>query len=196
MRLATCRFYSFHPRMGVPVAVTLSRPKQRLWYQVLDEVGELKPWGLFHVNDRPEFERRYRERLDQVGVDRIRKRLRRIAEKYSGRPLVLLCYESVDGPDEWCHRRTFAEWWEDRTGEPVPEVGGDRPLPWPDVDVVERVPWLALEAKELKTRPGVFHGYVGHRHPERACGHDHTELEIATVCAEQLAARLNESESR
>ena len=35
--------------------------------------------------------------------------------------MILLCYEDVTNPDEWCHRTVFAKWWEDNTGETVEE---------------------------------------------------------------------------
>jgi hypothetical protein len=35
---------------------------------------------------------------------------------------VLLCWEDLTKPDEWCHRRMIAEWFEDALGIHVPEV--------------------------------------------------------------------------
>jgi hypothetical protein len=60
----------------------------------------------------------YRERLDQIGVDRIEQRFREVSAEHGGRPLVLLCFERDRGD---CHRGTFAGWWQERTDEVVPE---------------------------------------------------------------------------
>jgi hypothetical protein len=38
--------------------------------------------------------------------------------------LALLCYEDLSEPGTFCHRRMFAEWWSERTGEKVEELGG------------------------------------------------------------------------
>jgi Protein of unknown function, DUF488 len=78
------------------------------------------PFGLFG-RDLPadEFEAGYRERLDRVGVDCLRRQFDAIANEHPGQPVVLLCWEK---PGEPCHRRVFADWWRERTREVVPEV--------------------------------------------------------------------------
>jgi len=42
---------------------------------------------------------------------------------------VLLCWETLKQPDDWCHRRMVAEWFGDKLGEDVPEllIGGSKP---------------------------------------------------------------------
>ncbi|MDR2170525.1 MAG: hypothetical protein LBP59_10320 [Planctomycetaceae bacterium] len=42
------------------------------------------------------------------------------------KPVVLLCYEDVSKVGQWCHRRMFAEWWENKTGEIIEELS-DKP---------------------------------------------------------------------
>ena len=39
-----------------------------------------------------------------------------------GKELVLLCYEDVRVPGDWCHRTVFAEWWAEQTGELIEEL--------------------------------------------------------------------------
>ena len=39
-----------------------------------------------------------------------------------GKTLVLLCYEDLRKPDQWCHRTLFAEWWQKMTGEVINEL--------------------------------------------------------------------------
>ena len=36
--------------------------------------------------------------------------------------LVLLCYEDLTKPGLRCHRRLFANWWCENTGDVVPEL--------------------------------------------------------------------------
>jgi len=67
-----------------------------------------------------EFEARYRTRLDGYGVDKIRGVFHAIARSYPGKPLVLMCYEDLTKAA--CHRRLFAEWWQEQTGEHVEEM--------------------------------------------------------------------------
>ena len=39
-----------------------------------------------------------------------------------GKKLVLLCYEDVRVPEDWCHRTVFAEWWAEHVGEAIEEL--------------------------------------------------------------------------
>lgn len=71
--------------------------------------------------DRDAYEAAYRDHLNRIGVERLREEFAALRAAHGGQPLVLLCYESLRRPDEWCHRRMFAAWWEEQTGERVPE---------------------------------------------------------------------------
>ena len=70
----------------------------------------------------------YQARMDALTVEGIAAELE--AAYPEGR-IVLLCFEDVHGrelpPAQICHRRTFAEWWQDRAGDVVPELS-ERPL--------------------------------------------------------------------
>jgi hypothetical protein len=58
-------------------------------------------------------------------VDTIRGALEQIVREAGSAGLVLLCFEDVlEG--EFCHRRVFATWWEEKIGEHVPELGEGR----------------------------------------------------------------------
>ena len=122
--LATSRYADFHPSMGVPVRITVGRPRFALRYEIAANVPELAPYGgIFDIrDDRDEFTRRYRARLDQIGVDAIFAKLERIAAEHDGRRLVLLCFEDLTKPGEWCHRRIAAEWIEEQPGIAILEV--------------------------------------------------------------------------
>jgi len=105
----------------VPVGITVGRPKWNPTYdgEHVVYLSELAPWGLMRIEDDGEFTRRYVERLDRLGVDRIADRFAIISAQHDHRGLVLLCYEPAG---EFCHRRAFAAWWESRTGQAVPEL--------------------------------------------------------------------------
>jgi rubrerythrin len=47
-----------------------------------------------------------------------------VSARHGGERLVLLCFEDVLA-GESCHRRTFAQWWEEQTGQEVPELDPD-----------------------------------------------------------------------
>ncbi|MDL2205330.1 hypothetical protein LJC33_00280 [Eubacteriales bacterium OttesenSCG-928-N13] len=103
------------------VRVSLGTPKWPLGYQVVGEVKYLMPFGLLGANVRKDnFERLYRQRLDAYGPEKIAAVLSRFENL--GKPVVLLCYEDVRKPDDWCHRTVFAQWWFEQTGEIVDEL--------------------------------------------------------------------------
>jgi hypothetical protein len=106
-----------------PVRISVGSPRWVPWAKHVPTVRELCPYGLLSKkNPLPpgEFDGRYAERLDRAGVELIRERLEAICELYP-QPLVLLCWEP---PGERCHRRQFAAWWQDQTGQAVPEATG------------------------------------------------------------------------
>ena len=122
LRLATSRYGDHELVAGsglAPVGITVSLPRWRLPYELAGTVGPLAPHGLLDLDDQAEFERRYRERLDQYGVERARLVFAGFAAANDAPGCVLLCYEKAGEP---CHRRIFAAWWEEQTGECVPEL--------------------------------------------------------------------------
>jgi len=106
----------------VKVAITVGNPRWPLGYEFV-ELRKLAPYGrLFHINDREEFTTTYFEKMDRIGAGAISKWLQEISETHGGKDLVLLCYEDVRKPGEWCHRQVFAEWWRRETGEIIEEL--------------------------------------------------------------------------
>jgi hypothetical protein len=95
VELATGRYSTFKPSMGVPVRATVGRPKRPLGYELEHEVLRLAPWGLLDVEDRAEFTRRYRERLDGLDLDALVQKFEAISAEHGGRRLILLCFEDV-----------------------------------------------------------------------------------------------------
>lgn len=63
-------------------------------------------------------ERYFNEILKPLDPQKVYDHLHKIAE---GNEPVLLCWEDVTKPDQWCHRRMVADWFEDQLGVKVPE---------------------------------------------------------------------------
>jgi hypothetical protein len=121
VELATSSYQQFRPAMGVPVRVTLGKPRFRLGYEY-EEVRLLAPPPrVFALRDEAEFKTAYRQHLNALGVERLQRVFERVSGEHSSRRLVLLCFENVLA-GESCHRRMFAEWWKEQTGQDVPEL--------------------------------------------------------------------------
>lgn len=138
--LATASYATFRPSMGVAVQTSVGRPK-RIDYEAREQVRELMPYGLLKLRG-DEFRRAYRARLDKLDLDALRAKFDAISKRNGHKRLVLLCFEDVHA-GQHCHRRDFADFWLERTGQRIPELGsggtvileGD-----PDYDRVVRPP--------------------------------------------------------
>lgn len=108
----------------VPLGCSVGVPRSLPWARSL-RATEITPYGLVGAKAREltpdEWEARYLARLDRHGVAAIQHRLQEVFVTYGERPIVLLCWEAqpVD-----CHRGMFAHWWEEQTGQHVPEAHG------------------------------------------------------------------------
>jgi hypothetical protein len=120
--IVTTRYVSWRTADGVPVRATVGEPK--FWRgPSLVFVRELAPWGLLDRQlPTDECRRRYVDRLD-AQAERIVSALADVARSHAGRQLCVLCFEDVH-VGEVCHRRWFAQWFEDRYGIEVPELPG------------------------------------------------------------------------
>ena len=107
-----------------PVRITMGYPRFKLAYTLAGTVKEIAPRRSYFYAPADEFAGAYRAQLDELGVDRIRALLAPISSEHEGRDLALVCFEK---PGEPCHRRQFAAWWEEQTGEIVAEL----PFPTP-----------------------------------------------------------------
>lgn len=115
--LGTANFPGFKDWMGVPIGTAVGRAK---WMPGIDQIEELKPFGLIRGFTQFEFRLKYMERLDR-NEDKIHARLVTLSQKYPGQRLVLLCWEDLRRGDKWCHRELVAEWLEAR-GISCPEM--------------------------------------------------------------------------
>jgi hypothetical protein len=106
----------------MPVGISIGEPKFPLAYECV-YMRRLAPWGLREIVDNDEFAERYRARLEGLGIVAVAKRFAEISAEHSDRGLLLLCFEA---PGSFCHRRVLAEWWEEQTGEHVPELADDQ----------------------------------------------------------------------
>lgn len=125
LELATARYHATAAIIEsqlTPVATSVGLPKWPLAYEIAAQSKLVAPYGLLAIDDRHEFEQRYRTRLDRIGADRILAGFEEIATRAGRRGLVLLCFEDIAKPGVWCHRRLLAEWLIEQTGLDVPEL--------------------------------------------------------------------------
>lgn len=123
LTLFTNRYQEYREAQGVPVRITLGAPRFRLPYKIAGSVPELAPRREYFSKPLPAFTTAYRADLDRVGAARIAELLQGIADRARDHRLVLLCFEDLADPTLWCHRRIFATWWKDVTGDEVRELG-------------------------------------------------------------------------
>ncbi|MER6828841.1 hypothetical protein [Streptosporangium sp. NPDC000563] len=128
--LTTGRYKDFDPKYGVAIRITVGRP--RFVRYPYEEALSLAPHELFKppykdIDDIPTERWVYNKRLAEHEAA-ILEELRSVARKHPGRGGVLLCYENVNA-GEACHRRWAAEWFKQRYGWNIPEIGtGDLQL--------------------------------------------------------------------
>lgn len=120
MRLLTSRFnYRGVAAHGLPVGIVLGFPE---WPTPAERrnVDALAPLPWMRGVKGDQFRAYYRKHLDGLGPEKIREAIRAVAG--DAEVVVLLCYEDLRKPESSCHRRMFAEWWKEKTGEEVEEV--------------------------------------------------------------------------
>lgn len=105
-----------------PVGISWGNPRYSTGYRYRCLYDLAPSRETFAIEDSGEARARYREGLDELGVEHIEARLRKLSSEHGGLPLVLLCHEDVLGKHELCHRRWFARWYEELSGNPVPEL--------------------------------------------------------------------------
>ena len=104
---------------AVMVSISRGQPRRSLPFRYR-RLPELAPDDRAWAEETEEgFGASYARQLEELGAPAILERLERIA---GGKTLVLLCWEWLADPNEWCHRRMLAAWIEQRTGLMVPEL--------------------------------------------------------------------------
>jgi hypothetical protein len=123
--LVTGRYRTWEPGDGVPIRTTVGSPKFWKGGPLID-LRDVAPYGVFgQVADADAAREAYRQRIEQR-APRIVATLAALAHQHENQALVLLCFEDVHA-GQVCHRRWFAEWFEERFGIEVPELGARPP---------------------------------------------------------------------
>lgn len=94
-----------------PIAVSIGLPK---WWQGERDKRLAPSWAMMK-SPRENYDREFKKQLEKLDARQVYDQL--------GDNAVLLCYEV---PNDWCHRRMVAEWFENELGIVVPEYGLDR----------------------------------------------------------------------
>ncbi len=130
--LYTCSWRTLFDRRDdldvLPVRMSRGVPKFWAAAEGFPALADLmpEPWML-GIKDLEKFGRCYRRKLHTIGLEAIQAQLYDLVDAYQ-RPLALACFET--DPNE-CHRGPafgFARWWQERTGQRVPEIEN---LTWP-----------------------------------------------------------------
>ena len=116
-------------RKHYAVGISIGRPKFKLGYELRAQCFSLAPKGYMLHMDAASFREAYFRKLEGNGTEQIINMVLRLekAAEAEGKDLVLLCFEDVRVPGDWCHRTMFAEWWAEKTGEMIEEL--EDPLP-------------------------------------------------------------------
>jgi hypothetical protein len=122
LRLATSRYDAddliLESRL-LPIGISVDAARG-LRYELAGHVRMLAPHRLSGL-EGDQFDSAYRGQLDHYGSEAIANVLNAFVAGHRAPGAVILCFEDVLA-GEACHRRTFAAWWEDRTGMAVPEL--------------------------------------------------------------------------
>lgn len=124
MDLATCSYGEYRPDMGVAIRTTAGHP--RFFRQPVGGHAKLiTPTRQLLAANLPAdaYEFQYRRMLNEHGIQAIHTELAALAAANAGGRLVLLCFDRMNKPENWCHRRMLARFWAESTGEEIPELG-------------------------------------------------------------------------
>lgn len=111
------------------VGISLGQPKFKLGYRIENQCYSLAPKGYMLKMDLESFKPAYFKKLEDIGTERIIGMVRQFdnTAARNGKDLVLLCFEDIRIPSDWCHRTVFAEWWKKQTGESIEELNDPTP---------------------------------------------------------------------
>jgi len=109
----------------VPVGITRGAPRFALGYELRANLYDFAPtYAMMKMADgehgRAAFTQAMRERLDALGPLRAREQLEAMQDGEAG--IVLLCYEDLTQPGQWCHRQIVAAWLDEQLGLTVQEL--------------------------------------------------------------------------
>lgn len=115
-----------------PVGISVGKPRFSTGYEIREQCYALAPRYDMLKLGYEEYKAEYFKKLDKIGVDKIIGIVQRLDAKAQeeDKKLVLLCFEDIRKPENWCHRTLFAEWWLAHTGEVIEEM--------PEADALEQ----------------------------------------------------------
>lgn len=102
--------------------ISIARSSPR-WAGVVPAYRALAPGVWFKETDITRYRELYFAQLDKLNPHQVVEDLTKLA---GGAEPVLLCWESLKKPGEWCHRRMVAEWLWDSIKLNVPERGSQQ----------------------------------------------------------------------
>ena len=132
-RLVTSRYQTLNANGGeaagpfAAIRTSVTAPRFPLKYKLAGaSLALIPPSKLLNLYRREAitwngYVRGYRHHLDIMGAELIERELTALSESHQGKPLALLCFCNVK-EGENCHRRVFADWWEEKTGWVTPEI--------------------------------------------------------------------------
>jgi hypothetical protein len=102
---------------ALPVRISWGTPRFKITYRErLVVAPEIIPEREMAWMDPDTYKKFYFDILEEETVDAIRARFL----GFGATDLILLCFCKPSAP--FCHRRLFADWWMDKTGEIIPEL--------------------------------------------------------------------------
>ena len=126
MAIWTSRYSNRELQSGkyYPVGISLGVPKWPVGYEIKEQCYSLAPKGYMLNLEKEQYRAEYFKKLENIGNEKIVDIVSRLDNRAQseGKELVLLCYEDVRLPDDWCHRTMFAEWWAENVGEEIQEL--------------------------------------------------------------------------
>lgn len=128
-----------------PVGISIGKPRFPTGYEIREQCYALAPKGYMLKMEYEPYREAYFQKLEDIGVDKIIGIVQRLEARASDedKDLVLLCFEDIRKPDQWCHRTLFAEWWQAHTGEVIEELEEAEPAK-------EKTPKAVAESPETK----------------------------------------------
>jgi hypothetical protein len=132
LNFATCTYSEFKPDMGIPVRTTVGAPR---WFPHKDMAHWKNASPLPYMLNMPidQYREHYLAMLDKHGADVLYDDAHFIQQqfeqqsKYPSDRVVILCFDNLSKPGNWCHRTMWAQWWTRNTGFDVEELGKTLP---------------------------------------------------------------------
>jgi hypothetical protein len=125
----TCSYSEFDKHQDdvaglVPIRASVGYPRFRKPYMTrMGYCRDVTPRSSYLRAPYEEFLTAFTAQLDAAGAAGINQALAKEARDHGGQHPVVLCFEDLGNPTNYCHRRLFADWWLTQTGEEVIELG-------------------------------------------------------------------------